>query len=348
MNYQFLVIAYVLSLFACSGIIAQQDDDHETLPWCQYEPAEGTENWKRVVLIAGDDEYRSEEALPMLGKILAMRHGFQTTVLFPINPEDNTIQPDFQTNIPGMDHLDDADLVIIGLRFRKLPDEQMKHFADYLNSGKPIIAIRTSTHAFNYPGNSDSQYKHYSHNSKDWPGGFGQQVLGDTWVNHHGRHKKESTRGVIVKENASHPVLKGVDDVWGPTDVYGVVRLPDSATVLLDGAVLEGMSPDDKPVEGRKNEPMMPLAWVRNYKNEAGSTNKIFCTTMGSSTDFECEDLRRLVVNAANWCTGMPDKITATANVDFVDPYSPTPYGFGNYQKGKTPVDYDLKNKSAK
>jgi len=345
MNYQLLAIACVLSLFTYGGTLAQTNKDSETQLWCEY-PAAGKNNGKKVVLIAGDDEYRSEEALPMLGKILARRHGFHSIVLFPINPEGNVIQPDFQTNIPGMEHLDDADLIILGLRFRNLPDEQMKHFDQYLQSGKPIIGLRTSTHAFNIPGNSDSQYKHYTHNSRDWPGGFGQQVLGDTWVSHHGRHKRESTRGVIVKENASHPVLKGVEDVWGPTDVYGIIRLPESATVLLDGAVLEGMSPDDVPVQGKKNDPMMPLAWVRDYQNKSGATNKIFCTTMGSSTDFESRDLRRMIVNAAQWCTGLEDQISSSANVDYVDPYSPTPYGFGNYKKGTTPADYNLKNES--
>ena len=340
-----LTIALLVSLFASTACLAHPSDKTDPQQWCSYAPKEGAGNGKKIVLIAGDDEYRSEECLPMLGKILAKRHGYESVVLFPINPDGNVIQPNFQTNIPGMQHLQDADLVIIGLRFRNLPDDQMKYFDEYLKSGKPIIGLRTSTHAFNIPSDSDSQFKHYSFNSKDWPGGFGQQVLGDTWVNHHGRHKRESTRGVIVKENASHPIMKGVEDVWGPTDVYGVIRLPDSAKVLLDGAVLEGMSPSDKPVAGKKNEPMMPLAWLKTYQNESGATNSVFCTTMGSSTDFECEDLRRLIVNAAYWCTGMGDQITDTLNVDYIDPYKPTPYGFGNFQKEKQPADYNLKQK---
>ena len=349
MNQPFLIIACAfLSIgFASSGLRAQQNANGEDQLWCVYEPAEGKANGKHIVLVAGDDEYRSEEALPMLGKILARRHGFKCTVLFPINPEGNVIQPSFQTNIPGMHHLDQADLVIMGLRFRNLPDEQMKPFADYLESGKPIIGLRTSTHAFNYPKDSQSKYKQFGFNDQTWEGGFGQQVLGDTWINHHGHHKKESTRGVIVEKNASHPVLKGVTDIWGPTDVYGIKNLPETATVLLDGAVLEGMSPSDKALDGPKNNPMMPVAWVRQYTNDAGKTNPIFCTTMGSSTDFESEDLRRLIVNAAHWCVGMEDQITDNANVELVDPYSPTPYGFGNFKKGTQPADYNLKNKSS-
>src|SRR5258707_10504896 len=79
--------------------------------------------------------------------------------------------------------------------------------------------------------------------SKEWPGGFGQQVLGDTWVNHHGNHGKESTRGILNERFKEHPILRGVRDIWGPTDVYGIVHLPKDATVLVHGQVLEGMKP---------------------------------------------------------------------------------------------------------
>src|SRR5690242_18911290 len=70
--------------------------------WVVYNGNDGPGKGKRVVLISGDEEYRSEEALPMLAKILAARHGFQCTVLFPINSVDGTIDPNVQTNIPGM------------------------------------------------------------------------------------------------------------------------------------------------------------------------------------------------------------------------------------------------------
>ena len=115
---------------------------------------------------------------------------------------------------------------------------------------------------------------------------------------------------------------------------------PESADVLLLGQVLKGMKPTDEPVKGEKNDPMMPLAWTKRYQSKSGTNAKIFCTTMGSSTDFECEDLRRLVVNAAFWCLELdvPEK----ANVEIVGKYAPTPYGFGNYKKGLRPADHEL------
>jgi len=161
-----------------------------------------------------------------------------------------------------------------GLRFREPPDSEMKHFVDYLNRGKPFIGLRTSTHAFAYGRNKQSPYARFDWQNKEWPGGFGQQVLGETWVSHHGDHGKQSTRGVINEPLKSHPILRGVADVWGPTDVYGVTHLPADAQVLMWGQVLTGMKPTDPPLEGKKNDPMMPLVWVREYTSEKGRLQK--------------------------------------------------------------------------
>src|SRR5258708_17307069 len=152
--------------------------------WVVYEGKQGPGKGKHIVFISGDEEYRSEESLPMLAKILAVRHGFKCTVLFSINGADGTIDPVIQTNTPGMEALDSADLCVMALRFRELPDEKMKHFVDYLNAGKPIIALRTSTHAFAYDRNKQSVYAKYDWRSKEWAGGIGQPELGETSCNH--------------------------------------------------------------------------------------------------------------------------------------------------------------------
>ena len=311
-------------------------------PWLSIEgnknhdlPGKG----KHVVLIAGDEEYRSEEALPQLGKILATHHGFDATVLFPINPESNLIDPNYSSNIPGLEKLDKADLMIIATRFRELPDAQMQHIVDYIAAGKPVIGLRTATHAFNYKAKSESKFADWGYSSSKWKGGFGQQVLGDTWITHHGKHGSQSTRGVIHPKAESHPILKGVKDVWGPTDVYGIKNLVPEATILLDGQVLEGMQPTDKAVAGTVNEPMMPLAWLKEYQAPGGKPGKAFCTTMGAATDLPCEDLRRLLVNAAYYLTGLESKIADKAKVDIVGRFEPTMFGF------KREPDYWAKQK---
>jgi len=315
-----------------------------------YEGEKGPGKGKHIVFLAGDEEYRSEEGLPMMAKILSVHHGFKCTVLFSLNPETGEIDPNNQKNIPGMETLKTADLVVMLWRFRALPDDQMKYFVDYYESGKPIIALRTSTHAFNYPKESQSIYKKYSFNSGEWKGGFGKQVLGETWVAHHGAHKKEATRGIITDSAKGHPVLKGVTDIFGDSDVYTATP-PADANVLVLGQVLVGMNPTDPPVEGKqkptdkfeKNNPLQPIVWTREYKNEAGKTNKILTTTLGAATDLQNEGLRRLLVNGSFWALGMEKSIPAKANVDYVGEFKPTMYGFNGGKKGTKPSDYELK-----
>ena len=310
--------------------------------WVVYEGGSGPGKGKHIVLLSGDEEYRSEEGLPMLAKILAVRHGFKCTVLFSINPADGAIDPITQTNTPGMEALDSADLCVMALRFRELPDAQMKHFVDYLNAGKPIIALRTSTHAFAYGRDKQSPYAKYDWQNKDWPGGFGQQVLGETWVSHHGDHGKESTGGLINEEFKHHPILRGVADIWCPTDVYTVSHLPKDASVLVRGQVLSGMKSNDPPVEGAKNRPLMALVWVRSYAGESGRSSKIVATTMGAAVDLENEGLRRLLINSCYWTVGLENQLPAKANVDYVGEYQPTWFGFGKFKKGMKPRELEL------
>ncbi len=134
-----------------------------------------------------------------------------------------------------------------------------------------------------------------------------------------------------------------MNDIWGPTDVYGVVHLPADAKVLVRGQVLSGMKPTDPPVEGKKNDPMMALVWLREYAVESGKTSRIVTTTMGASVDLENEGLRRLLVNACYWSVGLQDGIPAKANVDYVGEYKPTWFGFGKFKPGVQPADWELK-----
>lgn len=338
-----LAAVMLAMMFAGSSARAQDTAGAPDSPlWCTWRPDPTSDlpgNGKTIVLISGDEEYRSEEALPMLGKMLSERFGFTCHALFAIDAETGEINPNEQGNIPGMHLLESADLAIIALRFRHLPDDQMKYFDQFLSADKPVIAIRTSTHAFRYPGDSTSPYAHYG-GSEKWPGGFGKQVLGETWVNHHGDHGSQSTRGVVNPKQADHILLTGVEDVWGPTDVYGIRELPPGTTVLLRGQVLEGMQPDSEPVDGGKNDPMMPLAWTRTFESADGLRVPVFCTTMGAANDFESAGLRRLIVNAALSMTELESAIEDVSNVDPIGEFRPTNFGFDGFRKGLRPADY--------
>ena len=327
---QNLLFGIILQLFVAMACQAQ---DGKT--WLQFEGQEGPGKGKHIVLISGDDEYRSEEGMPMLGKLLAQHYGFTCTVLFPIEPETGNIVPSYQNNIPGLEHLAKADLMILLTRFRELPDEQTKYFHDYIMAGKPIIGMRTATHAFHYEKNKNSPYAKYDwrNKSEGWEGGFGQKILGETWVAHHGDHGKEGARALIdgLAQQEDHPILRGVKDIWAASDVYTVKNLPKEAEVLIYGVATSGMTPESS-VNWEKS--VMPMAWTKDYQMEGGKKGKVFTTTMGASVDLISADLRRLIVNAVFWGLDIPDKITADMDVSIVGKYEPSMFGFGTFRKG--------------
>ncbi len=312
----------------------------------------GNAEAKHVVLISGDEEYRSEEALPQLAKILAGRHGFDCTVLFAQDPsKPGIINANYVENIPGLDALNSADLMIIFTRFRALPDVQMEIIDNYLKSGRPVIGIRTATHAFNFDSESNSNFKHYSNgyagDKKEWVDGFGRLVLGEKWISHHGHHKHQSTRGILSEVGKSHPITNGIEDgdIWGSTDVYGV-RLPlpgDSQPIIVgkvidrEGAFVEndlfyGMRPTDNAVATTNdkgilvNEIKMPIAWTKSYQIPGGREGKAFTSTIGAASDLLNEGTRRLLINGVYW--GMNMTIPVKADVRIVGDFEPTAYEF--------------------
>ena len=301
-----------------------------------FPPQPGPGQGKHIVLVAGDEEYRSEESMPMLAKILSQKHGFKCTVVFSLSEDGSYIDPNNQKGLRGLGALDGADLMLIGTRFRQPDPNQAAHVTQFLNAGKPVIGIRTATHAFNGSG---------KFGGKIGFGEWGRKVLGEQWVSHHGRHKVEGARGVIEKENASHPILRGVKDVFAPSDVYGVIHLTEADQILMRGAVTQTLDPASPNVEGEKNEPMQPFAWIHSYEAPNGKKGTSFCTTAGAAVDLVSHDLRRMLVNATYYLTGI--EVPNNANVAYVDPFYPSFYGFirdKEYWKNanKQPDDYAL------
>lgn len=348
-----LLLTGCMLIMACGQKSKQESSEKAEISskqWLTYNT--DAKNAKHVVLISGDEEYRSEEALPQLGKILSKRHGFRCTVLFAQDPSrSGIVNANYVNNIPGLEALKSADLMIIFTRFRALPDEQMQLIDKYLKSGKPVIGIRTATHAFNFDSDSDSNFKHYSNgyagDKIEWVDGFGRLVLGEKWISHHGHHKHESTRGILSEAGKAHPITNGIEDgdIWGPTDVYGV-RLPlpgDSQPIIL-GEVIErvgefneedlfyGMRPTDSVAASTNadgdllNDPMMPIAWTKSYQIPGGIEGKAFTTTIGAATDMLNEGVRRLLVNSVFW--SMELEVPKEANVGIIGDFEPTAYEF--------------------
>ena len=311
-------------------------------PWLDVAGGDGPGKGKHIVLVSGDEEYRSEEALTQLAKILAAHHGFDCRVVYAIDPATGEIDPNNRTNIPGLESLRDADLMVIATRFRTLPDEQMQEIDAYLRKGKPVVGLRTATHGFDFPKGGMFQRYHWRNDDEAFQQGFGRQVLGETWINHHGQHGVEGTRGLVAPDAAGHPILRGIadGDVYGPTDVYGVrLPLPGDSKPLLLGQVVAGLTPDTPPVEGGKNNPMMPIAWTKTYSIEGGPVGRVVTTTMGASQDMLSEGFRRLLVNGCYWATGLEDRIPAKADVALVGSFVPSPFKTDGFKKGVKPAD---------
>ena len=286
---------------------------------------------KHVVMVAAEQEYRSEQAMPMMARMLAKHHGFDCTVLFAqkdgkVDPTQKTRpdDPEMFHDIPGLEHLAKADLLILFHRFITLPDEQAAHVIKYLDSGKPIYGIRTANHGFR----GDF---HYERNGKRVR--FGDDVLGGAFRGHHGGWHREATRGVIVPANQDHAILRGVTDVFGPSDVYRTYgkgkSLPKNCTALLLGQPLVGLNPTDAP---NSKKEALPIAWTTSWTGNEGKTARVFHVTMGSARDHQSAGYRRLSANAIYWCLGLEDRIDADSCVDIVGDYAPLKSGF-NYAK---------------
>ncbi len=329
-----LLILGLFAVMTAVNVMAQTIPEGPS--WLTYRGKSGPGKGKHIVLISADQEYRSEQSMPMLAKVLASHHGFDCTVLFGVN-EKGQVDPTMPVypkkgeeanfkphNIPGLEHLDNADLVIFFTRLLTLPTEQQKQIVRYVDSGKPIIGLRTANHGFRnaLPYKIDGKQVH-----------FGKHVLGGSFMGHHGNWHRDSTRGEVVETMKDHPILRGVNDIWGPSDVYRTYkeggRLPEGCTALVYGQPLLGREHGDK--SNPKKEPL-PIAWIKTWQTSGGNTSRVFQSTMASARDFESAGLRRLVVNASYWCMGLEDEISATSCVDYVGEYKPLASGF-DYEK---------------
>lgn len=289
---------------------------------------------KHIVYIASDHEYRGEEALPALARILAKHYGYTCTVIFGTNPEDGTILPG-SSHLEGLEVLKDADLMVIFMRFISMPDEEMQHFVDYVDRGGPIVALRTSTHAFKIEPDRMFYRYDYRYPGEDFPMGFGRQVLGETWVTHYGTNHEQSSILMPEMPQKDHPVLRGVGAMHTQAGGYTADPMKDS-TILARGIVLNGMAVD-APVDMTKE--LMPVAWARDYESASGKTTRIFTTTQGASQDVLDGNFRRMLVNAHLWCLGLDDTIAPDGPIDFVGPYNPTVFSFTSFRRGVKPAE---------
>jgi type 1 glutamine amidotransferase len=258
-SYGLRVTSTVVLALAVSGFSAAQSRPH-------------------VVFVTGDDEYRSEITMPMIAAILEARHGIRTSIAYA-KPEPQT-----KTNIEGLEALASADLMVMYTRFRALPEDQLAKILAYVESGKPIVGLRTSTHAFLYP---------QGHARAALNDDFGRDVFGQKWITHHGA--QSTTDVTVASANASHPILRGVAPFRARSWLYHVAPLNGEATVLLEGTTVSS----NKANRAAEYPPTQPVAWTRQYKQ-----SRVFFTTLGHPEDFSAAPMRRLVLNGILWALG--------------------------------------------
>ncbi len=238
----------------------------------------GTLSGKHIVVVCGEDEYKSEYTLPLVAEEMRDNHGAVVTVITS-HPD-----PSAADNLPGLEALEQADLVVFYMRFRQLPEEQFKYIRQYLKEGKPVVGFRTSTHAFNYPE---------GHALQEWNRKFGLEVLGAPWIQHFGH--SSFTDVSINWGKQDHPVLKGVSPRFFVRSwlYYVLPHPPDDAQILLNGYTVH---PEHGTLNGNKPR-IHPVAWTRTHYGGG----KVFMTTMGHPEDFEQTPFRRLIRNGIHW-----------------------------------------------
>jgi type 1 glutamine amidotransferase len=206
-----------------------------------------------VCLVSGSLEYESDKSLSEFQKHLEAHFNVKCSRAFRKTDDD----------VPGLENLDTCDVMVLFTRRLTIKGEQLERVKKYCQSGKPIVAIRTASHAF-----------------QNWLA-LDREVLGGNYKNHYGAGPTVEVR--IVEKNKAHPVLSGVNPFTSAGSLYRNTGLADDDTVLLTGTI-----------PGHTE----PAAWVRVHNG-----GRVFYTSLGQLQDFEDENFKRLLVNALFWTT---------------------------------------------
>ena len=257
-----------------------------------------------VVFVVGLPHYSPELTMPVFAKELE-RFGFRTTIVMGEgNSEKKT-----KNVLPGIEALKDADLAIFFMRFLTLPDDEWQPIEDYLKSGKPVIGLRTASHAFNYKPD---------HPRFNWNDDFGRRVLGTPYV----VHQSGTTDCTVVPKYKKHPIMSHLTKTnWTSPGTLYLTRLQPGCQALVTGTGKGKNRLLEKRygvIQVNESESDV-VAWA--WKNEWGG--KVFGTSFGHPGDFAEESFNRMFINSVCWATDQPippaDAKINTWNIERVD-----------------------------
>ena len=227
-----------------------------------------------VVMLISEPEYQTEKSLPTFAERY-LRDDFQTTFVFA-DPQD----PD---RLEGIEAVESADLLLVSVRRRTLPTDQLELIRAHVAAGKPVIGIRTANHAFSIRGGEVGQGRAV------WPE-WDAEVFGGNYTNHHGNSLRTTVTVNPVAAKSS-PLLDGLREIRSfPSagSLYRVAPLQADAQVVMSGQV--------------EGHPAEPIAWTF-VRRDGGRS---FYTSLGHVDDFAAEVLPGLLINAIRWSLETP------------------------------------------
>ena len=229
-----------------------------------------------IVFMIGEKEYSTASTLPVFAKRHLEYRGMRCTF---VNVDEND-----SNNFPGLTALKDADLLFVSVRRRTPPNAQLELIRDHLAKGKPLVGIRTTSHAFDRdPPNN--QYSRWTN--------FDDEILGADYLNHYGNRppKDPATIAQSNSSEANHPILTGIDlkPFEAKSHLYKNKILSKSVKVLLTGTL------------AGRSEINEPLAWTNTVNG-----SRIFYTSLGGAGDFSMPAFQRLLLNGVLWTIDKP------------------------------------------
>ena len=312
---------YLLILFSLSLMVG-----------CQSEKETAAK--PKVVFVIGDEEYRSEESMPMLAKILKREMDAEISLCFSVDSA-GFIDPNRLDHIQGLEALEDADLMVMFARFRELPPQELKYITDYAESGRPMVGFRTTTHTFLYKNDTTQKQM-----NNEWP----SKVFGQQWITHHGHFEDGHGKltEVSLLPEADTPILNGVEPFEAYSWLYhvdgGDWKLAGDSQPFLEGRSLKSNHEMNGDLD--KYPITNPVAWTKTYTGTSGKSARVFFTTLGHPFDFKIENMRKLALNGIYWALGHEDEIPENGiNAELTEPYEPNNSGFGNkFKTGIKPI----------